>query len=180
MTTPNIPGLNDADDRVTLSTGVVLRLKQPSGWAVTEVTRQMMRERPKPPVLHNPDADRDEENEADPDYQAALTDWDNRLLERKYEVVIATGTEVESVPSGMPAPNDPAWEEMLAALGIPQPAEMTPTQRYIRWVKYVAAPAWPEDWMLLVLRTAPRAGTPEVEVAAAAESFRGDAQRAGD
>lgn len=174
MVTTTTPDTAPAAELITLSTGVVLRLRQPSTWAVTEVVRQMMKDRPEPPVLPNPDRGRDEVNEADPDYQAALVAWDDRLLERKYEVVIATGTRVESLPADMPACESAEWLEVLAAVGLPQPAEMTATERYIRWVKYVAAPAL-TDWIALIQGMQPRAGTPETEVAAAAETFRSPA-----
>ncbi len=164
---------------VMLTSGVILRLRQPSTWAVTEVVRQMAAIRPQPPILHDPDRGRDEPNEADPDYQAALRAHEDRELERKYEVVIATGTTVEHVPADVPGMDDPAWLEMLAALGIPQPAEMTPSERYIRWVKYVAAPAQ-EDWLMLVTGLRPRVGTPEEAVATAASTFRSDAERGTD
>lgn len=169
----------EPNEVVTLSTGVKLRVKQPSTWAVTEVIRRMEAQRPQPPMISNPDRGRDEPNEGDPDYQRALVAFNDRVLERKYDVVIATGTAIVFIPRGVPYPNDDSWLEVMTAIGVPQPDDMTVTERYMRWVKYIAAPAM-IDWIMLVTGLRPKAGTPEEDVAAAAITFRGDEERGAD
>jgi hypothetical protein len=159
------------NDLITVSTGVVFRMREPSTWAITEVIRQMAAIKPQPPIIHDPDRGRDEPNDADPDYQAALATWGDRELERKYDVVIATGTKVEYIPEGIPSPDSAEWLDVLTAVGLPQPENMSEIERYIRWVKYVAAPSQ-GDWISLILRITPKAGTAEREVSAVAATFR--------
>lgn len=172
--TQSQPQSQEQGQLITLSSGVVLRRGQPAVWAITEVERQMAPERPKPPMLENPDRGRAEPNEADPDYQDALADWGTRVMERRYQVIIATSTRIERIPEGVPDPYDPQWVEMLAALGIACPADMTESERYLRWVKFVAAPA-NEDWLALYAGVPRQIGVPEEDVAAAQETFRRDA-----
>lgn len=173
--TNDVPAVNEDRDAllITLSSGVVLRRTQPAAWALTEVERQMAPQKPKPPMVDNPDRGRAEPNEADPDYQQELSDFYTLLTERRYQVVIATGTRVESVPEGVPGPESDEWVEMLAALGLPCPPNMGKTERYLRWVKYVAAPS-NEDWSALYAPVLRQIGTPEEDVAAATEIFRRD------
>ena len=168
-----------AGNTLTLSTGVVLRLKRPSAWALTEVQRQMAREAPKPPVVYNADKDREEPNESDPRYWEALAEHATRLTERLYEVVIATGTEIASLPDGFPGPDDPIWRENLEAVGIELPPPDRKRPSYIAWIKYVAAPV-NEDWQALYAPLLRQIGTAEEDVAAALAAFRGNTERGAD
>lgn len=162
---------------VTLSTGVVLRLKRAAAWALTEVQRQMALGQPKPPVYHNPDKGRDEVNEADPAYVEALAAHLLRLTERLYEVCVATGTEIVSLPEGLPPPQDDGWRDVLASVGIPLSDD--PRRRYIEWVKYVAAPG-NDDWNTVTTPLLRQVGTLEEDIAAAVALFRRDPQRGAD
>lgn len=168
-----------APQLLTMSTGVVFRRGKPSSWALTEVGRQMAAEAPKVPVLYNEDKGRSEPNDADPDYQAALSEHQTRIMERQYAVIVATGTAVESIPEGFPAVDSEEWVEMLDAIGIPCPPKMTKMERYLCWVKYVAAPL-NDDWLVLYEPLVRQIGTTEADVAAATETFPGDAERAAD
>ena len=165
------------EDTFITSVGVVLRLKQPSTWTLTAVNRQMDETEPKPPVIMNDNKGREEPNEADPAYIKAVESHYVRRLERLYEVTIATGTEIVSVPEGVPALDDPAWVERLTAFGVEVPA--SPTLRYAAWVKHVAVPGT-EEWLALQNPLLRRVGTPEEDVAAAAATFRGNAERGTD
>lgn len=163
-------------NQITLSTGVILRLRRVSTWAITAVERQMAAQRPQPPQIYNPDRDRHEPHEADPDYQAAVERFQMLLHERRFEVAVGTGTAIEHVPDGVPALENASWLELLAALRIPLPEPFTGAERYIAWVKYVAAPT-DEDWLAITYPVRRQVGTPEEDVAAAAGSFRRNTQR---
>lgn len=161
---------------ITLSTGVVLLVQRAPSWAIVEVRRQMAREAPQPPVLHNPDKGRDEPNEADPAYLAALEAHAIRTAERLYDVAIALAMRVVSRPEDVPAPESEAWRESLAWLGIPLSDGADPRRRFAEWIKYVAAPD-EREWTVLMMPLLNAVGTLEEDVAAATAAFRRDGQR---
>ena len=162
------------DDQVRLRTGVVLRIVQPSLFAVTEVQRQMAREAPAVPTVRNVDQDRDEPNESDPDYIRAKEAHDALLGTRLYDVALVTGTEVVSVPEGFPTIDSDEWVDDLAFLGIT--AAPGGKARHSQWIKYIAAKETDEFTLLLKLVMG-RIGTSEEEVAEALETFPGVATR---
>lgn len=164
---------NEGSALITLSTGVVLRRRMPSSWAMAEVHRQMAAQRPQPPMISNPDRGRMEPNEADPDYRQALIDHADRELERLYHVIVATATQIEFVPEGFPSLESSDWVEMLDVIGVPCPPGMGKQERYLRWVKYIAAPL-NDDWLMLLNDVRRDVGTPEEDVAVAADTFRSD------
>lgn len=164
-------------EELTVSTGVVFRLRTPSAWAQTNVQRQMARTQPQPPIVHIEEKGRDEPNPADPAYLEALGQHELTLRERLYEVTIATGTEVLSVPDGFPTVEDESWRKTLLGAGVE--LSDNPDRRYIEWVKYCAAPA-NEDWLRLYSPLLRRVGTPEEDVAEATKTFRRDEERPAD
>ncbi len=157
--------------RFTASTGVVLKVGRAPAWAITEVLRQEAANQPQPPLVHNPDRDRDEENEADPAYVAAVKAHDTHVIERQYEVAVILGTSLESCPDDVPHPESDGWRDALAAVGIPLSDD--PKRRYLEWVKYIAVPA-NDDWMHLNALLTRQIGTTEEDVNAAFAAFRRD------
>lgn len=164
-------------DLLTVSTGVVFRLKQPSTWALTNVQQQLMREEPKVPMVFIESKGREEPNEADPAYIAALRRHASRISERLYEVVIATGTEVDSVPDGFPTFDQDSWRDTLLGVGVELSDD--PRRRYVEWVKYWAATG-ELDWLQLYTPLLRKVGTSEADVAEATEAFRGVPERGAD
>jgi hypothetical protein len=161
---------------VTMSTGVVFRITQPSTWAITDVGRQMATEEPEVPMVYITDRDRSEPNASDPAYRKAYSAHLLRLIERQYEVMIATGTEVVSVPDGFPGVDDD-WRSRLLGVGVR--LSDRPERRYVEWVKYVAAPL-NEDWQALIAPLYRQVGTPEEDVAVAVAAFRSVPERGAD
>ena len=164
-------------DTVRVSTGVVFRLKQPSTWAVTAVQRRHNEAAPKPPVWRNPDKERDEPNEADPDYRRALERHEEQRTEVMFEALVLTGAEVHSLPDGIPPHDAPGWETALKHLGIDVPADGP--GRYVAWVKYLAAPGNP-DWTAIYGPLLMLVGTAEEDVATAMATFRRLSERGTD
>jgi len=157
---------------ITMSTGVKLKLKPPSSWAIDAVRRQVLADEPKPPKVFVEAKGREEENEADPDYQRAMQSYGLRSMERLYEAAILTGTEIISLPEGFVGPDDNAWHERLEALHIE--VDKNASARYIQWVKYIAAPTR-EDWQDKLLPSIlASAGTREADVAEAIDAFPSD------
>ena len=156
-------------DTVRVSTGVVFRLKQPSAWAVTARQKRHDDAAPKPPVWRNPDKERDEPNEADPDYRRALERHEAARTEMLFETLVLTGTEVAELPDGLPSHDTPGWETALTFMGIEVPADGA--GRYVAWVKYLAAPG-NVDWTALHTPLLIAMGTTEEDVASAIATFR--------
>lgn len=166
-----------ADQTVTVSTGVVFRLTNPSIMAVQAVERQMAADEPKPPKVWIEAKGREEVNDQDPGYRSAMQRWQGAIVERQYDVVVATGTEIVSVPDDIPSLDDDEWVERIEAIGITPAAGKT--ARKIQWVKFIAAPSL-KDMQSLLQPLFQRMGVGEQEVAEAVETFRGLPGRGAD
>ena len=70
---------------LTLSTGVRLRIKPASAWAIQEVTRRI--ERPEPPVKFLADKEREEVDYEDRDYLKALEAHASRVIQAATPVI---------------------------------------------------------------------------------------------
>lgn len=174
MTIPS----NDPEE-LTLSTGVVLRVTTPSAWAMTAINRQLNASIPQPPMVDLPDRGRAEPNFSDPAYTQALLDHETLRHERLLEVGIATGTEVLSVPDGFSPWEDDGWRRRLEALGVELSDPEDRDRRYIEWVKFWAC-RLNTDWIAIVYPVLRKVGTPEEDVAAAVDTFRGEPERGTD
>jgi len=162
-------------EKVTLSTGVVLELSPPSPWAFMAAQRKIQADKPKPPLYLNEEKGREEENEGDPAYVAALSLWEKELIEYLYDVGIATGTRV--IESPIPTSDSEELDDLLEVLRI-TPATGKKA-RYLQWLKYWAAPT-SKDIQVILEPLLRMMGTPEADVAQATELFRGDEGRPTD
>ena len=158
------------DGKLTLTTGVVLRIGDVPAWAFQEIQKQMRLERPKVPVVHIEAKDRDEPNPNDPDYVDAIAAYDAKHTEKLMDMAIMLGTEMESVPDGFPKPDDEGWTEKLKKLGIAIPDNKDLDARYLSWVKLCAART-DKDLGSLILACGRNAGVTEEDAAEAAASF---------
>lgn len=161
-----------------MSTGVVFRLRQPAIWAIQAIQRQMAGQAPKVPVIFIESKGREEENESDPDYQNALALHRADLTERLYDAVLVTGSEVVSVPDGIPAHDSSEFRDLLDTMGFALDANMQ--RRYVQWVKYIAAPDLAECADKLFSPLLRLMGTREDDVADAIDVFRSGEERGSD
>lgn len=157
-----------------LSTGVVLHIQDVAIAAFGAVKTQMYAQRPKVPEVWIESKDRSEPNPNDPDYIAALEDWNERTSIRMLDAAIILGTYHETLPEGFPEPQSKAWASTFATIGIDIPKDGP--ERYLAWVRYRAAPT-AEDISEILLATSRQAGVTEEDAADAAATFRDSAQR---
>lgn len=156
------------DDLIRLSTGVVLRGKQSPPLVLMTVMSAFPR--PKVPVVMIKDMGREMENPDDPDYQARLKEWKAEQSDAMLVALISTGTELVSLPKGMPGPDDDLWLDEYSLLGLPMHRENV-AWRYLRWVQYKAALS-AEDVNQIMKVVGRLSGIPE-SAAKAAEDFPG-------
>ena len=165
-------------DRLTLSTGAVLKLKPVPQAVIRRVAAKI--ERPAVPVVHIEDKDRDEPNPDDPDYKEAVVQWVTDQALAAFKAVLLLGTEIEIVPEGMDRPEDIGWTAVLLHLGIVTEEELgDPYQRYLAWVELYAARTETDIFGIARLPVL-LAGISESEVMDAILSFRGATGRGAD
>lgn len=165
------------DGTITLSTGVVLKLKPVNALLVETIFKQNMPPVPKPPRVFIESKGREEENPDDPGYVAAQEEYQMETFRLMQDVVAGLGTEIAHLPKGFDGPDGTTWSEQLTAVGL-KVAE-SGFKRYISWVRFWACRTM-QDNANLVLEIRSLVGTPEEAVAEAAESFRNRAERRAD
>lgn len=153
---------------LTLSTGVMLRLKKVPPILMADLATAASRLRPTPPVTYIPDLDRSEENPNDPDYQKAMNDWFSMSMIDINNAFILKGTEVVKVPKGLPGKDDADFLADMKILG--RPAE-NDRERYLAWIKYIAAPD-AEDVTAIIREVGRLSGVAESDVSEAISGFR--------
>jgi hypothetical protein len=155
-------------ENITLSSGVVLKIKQAPPLTLIKVMAAFPR--PKPPVYFNKTMGREIENPDDPDYlerlQAHKTESSSALL----NALILLGTELVSVPPKFPKPESEQWIEEYRELGI-QPKPENKSWRYLNWVTFKAV-LNEKDLDLIQKAVGRRSGVPESAVKSA-ETFPG-------
>ena len=154
-------------DTVALSTGVVLKIKPVPKFFIFDVTARI--EKPKPPFVFIESKGREEENPDDPDYQEALEKWIMDVANAGNDVALLRGSEIESVPKGVPGPDDKEWINEMEVYGLPMIDN--PTARYLSWVKAIAAPL-DRDIELLLGEIGRLTGVSEADVEDAVARFR--------
>lgn len=166
-------------DVVTLSTGIALRVKPVPGRILADAARLV----PKPaiPKVMNTDRGREELNPDDPGYIAALAEWAQQTSEASFNVALAVGTTVESIPDGMHGPDSDAWVEEVGSsyevVGMESPIRREPAKaRYLDWLLYYALGRDEDNFVLTKVLFSTHMITRE-ELADAINSFRGLAQR---
>lgn len=163
--------VNDDEDLLRLSTGVVLRLRTPAAMVVESSFRAVKKHEPKPPRMYIEAKGREEENPSDPDYLAALRQWKYDVGMRGLRALIPSGTTLESVPEGLPGPEDEDYIDLMASMTIdPGAGRFT---RYVQWVLHVAC-AGLDDVDDLSKALQRRIGVTEEDVAKAQAMFQGD------
>ena len=160
-------------DSLTLSNGIVLRLKPVPPYLVRQATMNV--ERPKVPTVFIPDKERDEENPNDPAYIDALLEYTQDTADAANNAVILAGTEIESVPEGLFWPQDDGWLEVLEFLGVEVERE-SKLGRYLDWMRFYAL-STKSDLSAIWRAQRDRIGLTEEEVGAAAASFPNRAER---
>lgn len=158
-------------EQLELSTGVVLNMWHGSPLAIDTVTESMKKSDPvpQPPMVHSDEKDRDEPNENDPTYKAAVAAWNARLSIRLFTVLLATSSAVKTTPEGMIRHDGPEFVEVLEMSGVPP--RQTDVGKYVQWVMIVAAKK--DDQELLGTHLLRLAGLSESDVAEAEATFRG-------
>jgi len=158
---------------IRLSSGVTLKPKKVNGFLIQEVMRQF--QKPKPPLVMNEDLGREIENDSDPGYIQAMTDYNVEITIAIVDLFIVAGTELHgAVPKGIPGLNDLSWQNDLEAIGIR--VGPNPSKKYILWVKFVAAPL-EEDTTEIMSGVGRMSGVAEADVKIAAERFRTNSRR---
>lgn len=158
-------------NEVTLSTGVMLRIKQAPPLILIKVMAHF--QRPKPPVFFNKLMGREMENPDDPEYlervQAHKTESSNAML----DALILLGTELVSVPKGFSKPDKDDWLEEYRLLGLPILSE-NKSWRYLTWLTFKAI-SNETDLELIQKAVGRKSGVPESAVKSA-ETFSGSAE----
>lgn len=152
---------------VTLGTGVVLRVKAVPVLRVQAIVNKF--KYPKVPELYDDKKDRMIRNPNSPEY---LEERSQVAIERTVAIidaVVATGTEVVSVPKSLPSIESKEWVEELIATQVLDNIPVSKSARYLAWVKYVAIKD--DDDMMEIARLAGlNVGASEVRVAGQLQS----------
>lgn len=169
------PEIIDKPGELTLSNGIVLRLKAPPQHLIREVSSRVPA--PTIPVVNIEEKGREEENPADPDYQAALVKWGNDQALAAADVALLMGTECLSVPPDMFGPEEDGWLSYLKIVGVdpelgtPSEAHPLTPERYWAWLRFYALRN-DEDSFLAVRSPLWLANLSEEDVATTIASFR--------
>lgn len=152
-------------DEITLSTGVVLKVRAVPAWKMNDLTKL---ERPKPPEIEVDG--RKMENPDDPDYHAAIKKYEEEVSNKMTDYMIVFGTDVVSIPENLPKQEDKEWKKKVIWSGTPISDD--PVDVYLAWVKYVAGTQI-SDIRKISQEVGRRSGVNEVDVKTAADNFRG-------
>lgn len=171
-------GINDAggdnggSDTITLSTGVVLKLKPVSKWLIQAVNRQF--KRPTVPKQYVKSAGKDVENPMHPKYKDDMEKYLVDIGNATTDVCILRGTEIIEIPQNLFHYDSKECASEMKALGF----KLTDNNsaRYLYWVKYVAAPL-DRDMNLLMGALGRLTGVAEADVLEAVARFRSSKKR---
>lgn len=117
---------------IRLSTGVVLGSGVVWGTAGSEVLRDEQRRAPKVPMRYDEDKGREVEDPNDPAFLRAVSEHNERLMERLFAVA-SLSLQVVTVPEGVDGPDSPEWAEQLRLTGFAQ--EENGRSRFIQWLR---------------------------------------------
>jgi hypothetical protein len=153
---------------VTLSTGVILKVRSVSPFIIRESVRSI--KRPPIPKQWIDDKGREEENPQHPAYLQALEDYNDAIGIAVTNCLVTMGTEIVSRPEGFDGPDDTEWVDVLESADVTD----IPTEgrkRYLKWVRLWAVQT-SDDLSLIMSKMRELSGVPEEAVLEAAESFR--------
>jgi len=157
----------NVDETIVLSTGVVLKANRVSSVLFAELARKFVA--PVPPIWHNADIGRDEENPNDPAYLREKEKYNTDLGLAVLNAVILFGTSIVSIPQNIERPESNGWKTKLDISGID--VGETEEHRYIAWVKYVATTCQ-EDYDKIETAVAGISNVLEDDVSIASQIFR--------
>lgn len=160
-------------EKFICTSGVVLRLSKPSGFALDSAITELSKTDPPPevPTFYIEDKGREEANPNDPTYRIAQQAWNGRASRRMFRVMTVTAVEVESVPDGMPTYDSPEFLDMLDGMMIPP--DKSSKGRLVQWVEFLAAKDG-DDMKNLMDKLLALAGLSSEDVAEAMAGFLGD------
>lgn len=108
------------------------KLKPVSSYLVREAGKKFIQ--PKPPLWMNPEKEREEPNEADPDYVEAMAIFGRNVGEVTQRLFLGYGSEPLELPSDVEPLDSDAWiEDIEAVTEIEVPR--TGKSRYIAWLR---------------------------------------------
>lgn len=161
-------------DEIVVSTGVKFGIRDVPVMAFRDLQKRLEQGRPHAPVHFIEDKGREEENPNDPDYQDALTKWNEETEMKLMDFVLMKGVEVTKITNGVEPIDSKNWAEECKYLGI-EVADSGGV-RYLQWLKYVACPT-ADDISKLVLGAGRKLGVTEEDVAEAATIFQNRKER---
>ncbi len=164
-------------DVFTLTNGIKLHLKDASPMHIVMLREQSEADEPKPPMITRADRDgRQEPNEDDPVYKAAMAKWAMAMGTRTVNILAAECITVDKVPDDIAKYDSEEWATHLTVVlrfDLPE----HPTLRLVQWLLLKTTADDLED---LARRLLAHAGAPEVDVEAALDTFPGHGQRSAD
>lgn len=166
---------------LTLSNGIQLKMRSIPPLLYNTAANSI--KAPEVPKVYIKDDERFEDNPNDPDYLQAVTAYTLAQRLVMLNLMFLRGTEIVSIPDGLPRPEDDEWIENLEAdakiigfaLEIPR---ANSRERYLSWMRLFAL-ANAEDLAKAEVAVM-RASLTEEEVAEAAETFRSVQERPAD
>ncbi len=127
--------LEDKVQKVMLSSGVILRMKQVPVLRINAVLERF--QYPPVPELYDKEHDRILKNPDHPLYKEECQKVDMQRTWAMLDAVLAVGTEIIHRPAEVPAVEDDTWIEELEMFGIAVRKD-NQRARYLAWVKFVA------------------------------------------
>lgn len=164
--------MSGSNGHIELSTGVVLRSKKINRNVFADILSEHAK--PRVPVTYNHDKGREEENQQDPEYLAALNLYNTQLARAMSDALIVLGTELESKPDELPGQDDPTWLEEVELLRVYK--THTRRGRYLAWVKTVAI-SNDEDFKAIGKSVQRALGVPEEDAAEKTKRVRANQER---
>lgn len=147
-------------DEITMSTGVILKVKRVPLGVIMRVSGRFTR--PKPPTYYNEVTKQEIENPDHPDYKAALGEYNVQSANAVQSALVLFGIEVVHVPKGIPKVKDNEWVSMLELTDL----TVLPDDKHWRklnWVLSVAA-VTDKDYLLIQEEVGSRSGVSEEKV----------------
>lgn len=120
-------------------------------------------------MVYDEEFEADRPNEADPDYQQAVAEFQRDVLLLTTDIYVSNFT-VEQVPEGIYAVASQEWEPDVTMFGIPVPA--TGRARSLCWLKNYALPNDDDMKELITFAFAYNGRVQEADVRARVDSFR--------
>lgn len=158
---------------VTLSTGVVLRVKAVPQSLFGDIVARYPE--PEPPVVFIPDKGREEENLDDPQFMKRVQANNAAIAKAMSDAVLLLGTEIVSLPKDFPTVESAEWQEEIRLLGYDLKSARA---RYLAWVKFKAGPEL-ADYQAVWKAVGRLTGVTEQDTQAAVRRFPRGARRNG-